>query len=158
MLKQRRKHDHTPRMTWDEIRTWSESLNDHTTRETRRAERAEEEARSIRIRCAWGNCVNYYDPKTNRITWGFGAVGCPCDNLPGWKGRHPEMLAKPAWPTKAVGRNGSRVQRSRRRHRNVGKSGYMKWAEAWEENNNLRFPEEFQALRSIDEKLEEFEV
>lgn len=94
-----------------------------------RAEIKIRHAREVPYRCAWGRCMNYYDPVDGRISWGWGATGCPCDNLPGWNGRHPEMLPKPAWPGKAVGRNGSRVQRSRRRHRSVGKSGYMRWAE-----------------------------
>lgn len=93
--------------------------------------------REVKYVCPWGRCVNFYDPVEHRITWGFGSVGCPCDQLPGWNARHPEMLPKPAWVGKAIGRNGPRVHRSRRRHSPVGASGYMKWVE------ELDHPERF---------------
>lgn len=74
-------------------------------------------ARSIPVPCYWRHCVDDFDPVERRIIGGFGAAGCPCDNLPGWNARHPEQKPKPAAAVKARGRHGSRVQRSRRRHR-----------------------------------------
>lgn len=39
-----------------------------------------EYARAEQYVCAYGCCVNYYDPITDRIFAGFGPVGCPCDD------------------------------------------------------------------------------
>lgn len=83
--------------------------------------------RSIEIACPWGNCSNSYDPLTREIWAGMGPVGCPCESLPGWRSPHPEGRPRPAVPAKPRGRHGSRVQRSRRRHRLPDMSGVEDW-------------------------------
>ena len=69
------------------------------------------------VRCAWGWCGHDVDPVTNRIEGGCGPVVCPCDHLPGWRSPYVAGQAKPSAPAKPIGRHGSRVRRSRRRHR-----------------------------------------
>lgn len=81
------------------------------------AEAAAQLEREIPVVCGWGTCVHWYDPMKGEITGGFGSPLCGCDNLPGWKSRHPEGLPKPAAAVKARGRHGSRVQRSKARRR-----------------------------------------
>lgn len=71
--------------------------------------------RSIDVTCAWGTCNHIYDPVAKHLVGGWGDVFCGCENLPGWRARHPEGLPKPSVPIKAKGRHGSRIQRSRRR-------------------------------------------
>lgn len=71
--------------------------------------------RSVTVLCHWGNCVHWVDPVTNKIEGGAGPVTCPCDHVAGWKSTYLEGQARPGVPTKAKGRYGSRVQRSRRR-------------------------------------------
>ena len=73
--------------------------------------------RLIEIRCAWGTCVELYDPVERVSTGGWGRSLCGCDNLPGWRSRHPEGKPKPAAAVKVRGRHGSRIQRSRARRR-----------------------------------------
>lgn len=127
MQKQRKKHTHRD-PEWDSL-TFEERMARAREGSEYKAKMKAEHEREVAYRCAWGCCVNFYDPVKHQTTWGYGAIGCPCDNLPGWKAKHPLMLPKPAWPTKVVGRNGSRVQRTRRRHRGVAKNGMiMKWA------------------------------
>lgn len=72
--------------------------------------------RSIATPCPWGWCINEYDPVDRMLLAGYGPVGCPCENLPGWRTARPAGRAKPQVPTKARGRHGSRVQRSTARH------------------------------------------
>lgn len=87
-------------------------------------------ARSLHFPCAYGNCTVDFDPVEKRITGGFGPVGCACENTPGWDADHPESRGKPTMAWKAIGRHGSRVQRSRRRHAGIGANGIMDWMTA----------------------------
>ena len=72
--------------------------------------------RCVRVPCAWNLCVHEVDPLDNKIIGGMGPVMCPCDHLKGWRSPYVAGQAKPRVPAKTGGRNGSRVQRSRRRH------------------------------------------
>jgi hypothetical protein len=93
-------------------------------------------ARCVTLRCPWpSRCRIVYDPVTRRQFMSFGAVGCPCDSLPGRRNSHPEQMSKPAWAHKVRGRHGSRAARSRFRHRGVGSTGLMAWAERLYEEN-----------------------
>jgi hypothetical protein len=86
-------------------------------------------ARATRVRCGFGHCTVLWDPVAREDLGGFGPVGCPCESLPGAGKRFLDQRPKPRMAVKAVGRNGSRVQRSRRRHAGIGRSGLMEWAE-----------------------------
>jgi hypothetical protein len=86
-------------------------------------------ARSINVPCAFGHCVNIYDPVEKQLNGGFGAAGCAHEYLPGHNARHPEGLPKPRFQVKATGRNRGRIERSIRRHRGVAPSGLMTWME-----------------------------
>lgn len=68
------------------------------------------------VTCHYGWCTHVLDER-GRIDYGFGPVACPCDHVPGWKSRYPEGQSRPAVPARAKGRHGSRVQRSKRRHK-----------------------------------------
>src|SRR5690349_2459141 len=71
---------------------------------------------ATRVSCHFGHCFHDVDT-TGHILGGMGPVMCPCDHLPGWKAPRPAGQARPAAPVKARGRHGSRVARSRLRHR-----------------------------------------
>lgn len=73
-------------------------------------------ARAVQVPCAWGNCRHDVDPVNGTILGSVGPVGCPCDNLPGWRSARVAGQARPAVPAKPRGRHGSRIQRSRLRH------------------------------------------
>lgn len=79
--------------------------------------------------CGWGTCVADYDPVEKRILGGYGDPLCGCENLPGWRSRHPEGRPKPGVAVKARGRHGSRVQRSRRR-----RAGWKEWSDEHRRN------------------------
>lgn len=72
--------------------------------------------RCVGVVCAWGTCIDEYDPVERRIVFGFGVAGCPCDNMAGWNARHPAGKPKPGVPVRAKGRHGSRAQRAWVRH------------------------------------------
>lgn len=128
--KQRRKHDHSEPSV--PILDDGYPYTSEQEQEEARARIKARTAREIRYVCGWRTCANYYDP-VDKTTWGVGRIGCPCDNLPGWHARHPLMLPLPAWPGKARGRHGSRIQRTARRHRRVSRDGTtMRWAEGWD--------------------------
>lgn len=97
-----------------------DSNNPSLTRVRAEAKQAARERRKYgsQVRCAWGNCTHTLD-QHGRVTGGFGVIGCPCDNTPGWNRDRPEAMGKPSFNVKAVGRHGSRIQRARRRKRNV---------------------------------------
>lgn len=77
------------------------------------------------VPCNYGNCVTfaYFDGYSISS---FGPVGCPCDNTPGWNRAYLESRGKPHMPMKAKGRHGSRIERGRRRHKDV-KGIMMRW-------------------------------
>lgn len=79
----------------------------------------EEYRNAIVTLCAWGYCTVETSSTTGKVIGGMGPVECPCDHLPGWKSQYAAGQPKPAVPVKARGRHGSRVQRSRRRHRGL---------------------------------------
>lgn len=69
-----------------------------------------------RTTCNYGNCFVEACALDDTILASFGPVECPCDHFPGWKAYRLAEMSRPHPPIKAVGRHGSRVQRSRRRH------------------------------------------
>jgi hypothetical protein len=96
--------------------------------------RGYEEMRTARqLRCAYGNCTHFVSRFTNQVIGGFGPVGCACEYTPGWKSPYLAGKSKPGWTGKARGRNGSRIQRSRRRHQGVRPDGFMVWVKEFAE-------------------------
>lgn len=71
------------------------------------------------VLCPWGQCTFWVYKGTRKVDGGCGPVGCPCDLLPGWNSPTVDGFSKPRMPVKARGRHGSRVQRSKRRQRDV---------------------------------------
>lgn len=78
---------------------------------------------STRVRCGFGVCLN--DVYEGKIISGGGPILCPCDHMPKWHKIYPDQQNKRsmARAIKAKGRHGSRVQRNRRRHKDVGPNG-----------------------------------
>jgi hypothetical protein len=83
-------------------------------------------ARALHVRCAFGNCVELIDPVSGQYLSGSGPAACACQGLPRSFARHPAQRPKKRMDVKAVGRNGSRVLRSRRRQASVGADGLMR--------------------------------
>lgn len=77
-----------------------------------------------KVPCGFGNCTQLVD-EAGRITGGFGPILCPCDHLPSWDSPFVDQMHKRsmARAIKAKGRHGSRVQRNRLRHKDVGPDG-----------------------------------
>lgn len=76
----------------------------------------EREERLVERLCPFGTCVTLTDPADNTVFGGWGSVGCGCDSLPGWRSKYYDGLPKPGVALKPVGRHGSRIARSRRKH------------------------------------------
>ena len=103
---------------WADLRA---DLADSDPSRAARLEHAYQEAkarldRAVPVDCGWGHCVNEVDPVDGKVIGGIGSPFCPCDRLPGWHCAYPAGQPRPAAPIKVAGRNGSRIQRSRRRH------------------------------------------
>lgn len=94
--------------------------------------------RSLAVSCAWGTCTHIYDPVEKYLHGGWGDALCGCENLPGWRSRHPDGLPKPSVPVKAKGRHGSRVQRSRARRREWRQM--VEDCERYDRENPFNFP------------------
>lgn len=108
--------------------TLSELFEEVRQRNSPAYQRAREEMRTARqVRCAYGNCTNLVSRFTGEIVAGMGPVGCACESTPGWRSKYPAGKGKPGWKGKVRGRNGSRIQRSRRRHQGVRPDGFMVW-------------------------------
>lgn len=73
-------------------------------------------AREVQVACQYGNCTQFVDSLTGRITGGIGPMGCPCDLTPGWRSARIQGMGKPHPPVLPKGRHAGRVIRARRRH------------------------------------------
>ena len=74
-------------------------------------------SRAVTRPCPFGVCALAVDPANGTVLGGTGDPGCGCATLPGWRATRYAGLPRPGWPGTPRGRRGSRIQRSRRRHR-----------------------------------------